>query len=156
MISQHVNQNRLLGFILGVLASLIGVALSVYLLIVFSPHLTGTPVKASLLDSGVNGPLCPGDLITSTVAISIEGSMVIDLFGGTMGVDDAFALGNNQPGAIIKPGEEDAYQEMPLLWRVPDKPPGDYNYVDAHDPRGSNAATVFFLLPFTIDANCEE
>jgi len=139
-----------ISFALGVLASLLGLAVGIYLLILLSPALTGRPLVAELADSGVSGSVCPGQRMTTTLSITIEDKQIVDIFTSVMDESVSRTIIGNPVGTMMRPFVGIVTYEQPLPWEIPDLPPGNYNQVRGYSVRGSSADPEYVIVPFVI------
>lgn len=142
-------------FLLGILATLFGVAISLWVLFTFNPFDT-RPLRVTLQDAGFSGPLCPGETITSYVRITADPEMLVDVFWGVVDENrNETELGKFVGELMRAPGSPSTF-EVDFEWEVPDEPPGFYYGLRQYWVRGGGTPVQSVLVPFEIPPGCRQ
>lgn len=154
-IKQLKGMHWAVSFLLGVLATMVGVALTVYWLAIFRPFDT-RPLDVTVLDDGINGrELCPGDTIVSTLRSHVEGAVIIDVFWGIVDEDgDGTALGA-YTGSLLKPPGLNSTITRRFEWTVPPLSPGPHTGLRGYWVLGDRSPPYYLEIPFVVRAGCQ-
>lgn len=147
-------------FFAGVLAVLIGFALTIYILVVFSDDLMPVPLvvdhyeTTSPAEAKLGAPVCPGDHKTTFVYYHLSHQLIVEIFYNFMDAKHIFTYNEQVDGHAIAAHDLPGDYYQPIEWRVPEMPGGSYTFAIALWMRGVSAAPVYIYVPFTIRADC--
>lgn len=141
-------------FAMGVLSTLVGFTLAIFLIVAYTNN--RHPLDVVVLDPGIDGPVCPGDEITTTIKMEADANLFIDLVWGFNEADNPqFVVGTIDEVLMMLPGEEKRLvvrREVP--WVVPEKPPGDHTAVRGYYMRGEGIPAEYVEIHFTVPEGC--
>lgn len=144
----------LMFFFLGIITSLLGVTMAIFMLVWLAPYLN-EPLQVRLVDAGISAPLCPGDKVTSTLETTTKGSLTVNIYEGFSSPNSEVATEGKVLGTLLQPpGVRHTYKRS-FTWAAPDDlEPGDYLYVRGYYVLGAGLPTVYLLVPFQLSADC--
>lgn len=141
-------------FAMGVLSTLVGFTLAIFLIVVYTNN--RHPLTVNIESSGIYGPVCPGDHITTRIKMEADSNLFIDLvWGFNESNNPQFVVGTISEVLMLLPGEEKrltVYRDVP--WTVPAKPPGDHVAVRGYYMRGTGVSAEYVEIHFTIPEGC--
>lgn len=147
-------------FFAGVLAVMIGFAITLYLVLIFNDKLMPVPLivdryeTTSPAEAKLGAPLCPGDHKTTFIYYKLSHQLIVEIFYNFMDAKHTFTYTDQIDGHAIAGHSEPGSYYQPVEWRVPDMPGGDYTFAIQLWMRGVGAAPVYVYVPFTIGRNC--
>lgn len=144
----------LLNVIVGILVTLAGLAIMIFLLIVYGSLLTPHPLHATVVDTGIDGAVCPGDMIVTRIEIDLEepANMQIDFTTTDANQEHIFLDSLQRPMYAVR--ARAAKYVQPFVWSIPHLPAAEYVQTMSLWPRGAGGDPVFLEMPFVIGESC--
>lgn len=111
-------------------------------------------IRIAEVESGIAGPVCPGQKIRIVSRLTVLHPMILELAFSVMDVEAVRNVGGTQIEYLPRPQPNVGAFDQTTIWIVPELEPGEYARVMSFQSHNSESQPVFLIVKFTIKGGC--
>lgn len=113
-------------------------------------------IRIAEVESGIAGPVCPGQRVRIVSRLTVLHPMILELAFSVMDGEAIRNVGGTQIEYLPRPQPNVGAFDQITIWIVPELEPGDYARVMSFQSHNSESQPVFLIVPFVIKGGCEK